>query len=566
MAQPPNDACADAIPLTPGDVVTAMTGAATSVDFPGSCAGFTSGNGVWYSVTPGTGPASFSLCDSDFDTFLNLYSGSCGALTCVSGNDDSFAVCGNSRSYIEANLVEGTQYYLLASGFSNVAGTIVLESTFTEAPVACLPGDIDIECPMNIIQANVAGLCTAVVTYAEPTALPCPNPVSMLAAGDIAFTAYDGGAESFSFVILTDILSGTEIRFTDNGWLMPADAFRTGEGNVYWTADMDYPAGTEVTIATLGTPVASIGVASIPGGGGAMALSNSGDQVFAYQGDFATPTLIAGLNNQGSDWQAAGTSSAGESSLPPALSTGESVALVEMLTTAYDCSTISGTADELRAAVNDAANWAAPGAACAFDVLPTPIAVTLTAGLASGSDFPVGTTTVTYTANDGNGNTAECSFDVTVTDTDAPIISCPADQTILTSAAGTGACEVILPDYSGLAVASDLCGAVTVTQLPAAGTGLTVGDVEVITLTAEDESGNTASCTFSATGVDDTPPSLCESLTYTVSQAGAFAPIDISAIGTALTLGDDALSDPVPLGFDFNFFGNSYQPDCTSMG
>ena len=37
-----------------------------------------------------------------------------------------------------------------------------------------------------------------------------------------------------------------------------------------------------------------------------------------------------------------------------------------------------------------------------------------TSGPASGEPFPIGTTTVTYTATDVDGNTAECSFDVTV--------------------------------------------------------------------------------------------------------------------------------------------------------
>src|SRR4029453_8400436 len=37
-----------------------------------------------------------------------------------------------------------------------------------------------------------------------------------------------------------------------------------------------------------------------------------------------------------------------------------------------------------------------------------------TAGLASGSLFPIGTTTVTYTATDTSGNSASCSFTVTV--------------------------------------------------------------------------------------------------------------------------------------------------------
>jgi len=39
---------------------------------------------------------------------------------------------------------------------------------------------------------------------------------------------------------------------------------------------------------------------------------------------------------------------------------------------------------------------------------------TRTAGGASGSVFPIGTTTVTYTVNDAHGNSASCSFTVTV--------------------------------------------------------------------------------------------------------------------------------------------------------
>ena len=39
---------------------------------------------------------------------------------------------------------------------------------------------------------------------------------------------------------------------------------------------------------------------------------------------------------------------------------------------------------------------------------------TQTAGPAPGSVFPIGTTTVTYTVNDAHGNSASCSFTVTV--------------------------------------------------------------------------------------------------------------------------------------------------------
>ncbi|MEO8427403.1 MAG: HYR domain-containing protein [Verrucomicrobiota bacterium] len=42
----------------------------------------------------------------------------------------------------------------------------------------------------------------------------------------------------------------------------------------------------------------------------------------------------------------------------------------------------------------------------------------------SGSAFPIGTTTVTCTATDEAGNTAMCSFNVTVNDTELPVASC----------------------------------------------------------------------------------------------------------------------------------------------
>ncbi len=58
------------------------------------------------------------------------------------------------------------------------------------------------------------------------------------------------------------------------------------------------------------------------------------------------------------------------------------------------------------------------------------IAQTGTSGLTSGDVFPVGTTTLEYTATDGSGNTDTCTFTVTVNDTEDPEITCPAPITI----------------------------------------------------------------------------------------------------------------------------------------
>jgi len=50
---------------------------------------------------------------------------------------------------------------------------------------------------------------------------------------------------------------------------------------------------------------------------------------------------------------------------------------------------------------------------------------------ASGDFFPVGLTTVTYTAIDDAGNIAQCVFTVVVNDTEDPsVVGCPSDITV----------------------------------------------------------------------------------------------------------------------------------------
>ncbi len=88
---------------------------------------------------------------------------------------------------------------------------------------------------------------------------------------------------------------------------------------------------------------------------------------------------------------------------------------------------------------------------------------------------------------------------VTAVDVLAPVITCPADQTV---DPGAGNLFYIVPDYfaTGEATAIDNCtDPVTLTtQSPAAGTALTDGTY-TITLTAEDEYGNISTCTFELT-------------------------------------------------------------------
>ncbi|MCT4581480.1 MAG: HYR domain-containing protein [Flavobacteriales bacterium] len=113
-----------------------------------------------------------------------------------------------------------------------------------------------------------------------------------------------------------------------------------------------------------------------------------------------------------------------------------------------------------------------------------------------------GTTTVTITADDGNGNTSTCTFNVILQDVIPPTISCPGDQNVDLSTA----CDYTLIDYTGLATVTDNCSGISISQSPAVGTIITA--TTTVTLTATDGAGNTANCTFDVIPTDNLAPSI----------------------------------------------------------
>jgi hypothetical protein len=129
-------------------------------------------------------------------------------------------------------------------------------------------------------------------------------------------------------------------------------------------------------------------------------------------------------------------------------------------------------------------------------------------GVPPGNFFPTGTTTITYTATDGAGNTATATQTVTVTEDPAipPTVTAPNDLTVYTGAGATE-CSVHVGDATlGNASVSDNCPGATVsrTGVPS-GNGFPVGTT-TITYTATDRSGNTASDTQTVTVIDNTVP------------------------------------------------------------
>lgn len=120
---------------------------------------------------------------------------------------------------------------------------------------------------------------------------------------------------------------------------------------------------------------------------------------------------------------------------------------------------------------------------------------------ASGSFFPKGNTTVTSTATDANGNVAVKTFVITVVDTQAPTITAPGNITVN---AATGTCAA---NVSFTATAADNCPGVSISYSKNPGTSFAKGST-VVTATATDAAGLTASTTFTVTVVDVQPPTI----------------------------------------------------------
>lgn len=128
-------------------------------------------------------------------------------------------------------------------------------------------------------------------------------------------------------------------------------------------------------------------------------------------------------------------------------------------------------------------------------------AVSYSFSQASGSTFPVGTTTVTVTATDADGNSRATNFDVVVTDMVPPTISnIPAN---ITTANDAGSCDAVVSFM--MPAVSDNCTGATIASSHSSGAVFPVGTTTV-TFTATDAAGNSSTASFDITVQDQEAP------------------------------------------------------------
>jgi hypothetical protein len=142
------------------------------------------------------------------------------------------------------------------------------------------------------------------------------------------------------------------------------------------------------------------------------------------------------------------------------------------------------------------ATWFDPTASDNIDLAGSP-----TCAPAAGSTFPLGDTLVTCTAEDVAGNTTTGTFTVSVEDTEGPLMSPGAGNTV----EATGP---LTPVTFTEPTAHDVVdGPVPVTCSPASGGEFAVGDTTV-TCTATDSSDNSTSVDLTVTVTDTTAPAI----------------------------------------------------------
>ena len=213
----------------------------------------------------------------------------------------------------------------------------------------------------------------------------CSNAQTTLGLGDIAIVGYNADEtteeDQFSFILLTDITSGTTINFTDFGWCSGVDitGFQTpnpcgvntgalSDGAITWTATSDLSCGTQIKVicggtslsATSGTVTGLYAMYNTPTE--YMSLATGGDQIFAFQGTLASPTLITGIDmHDDAGWDATlsqCTFSSSISSKPAVLDASNSISITPEVDNAiYNCTITNDIPANLRTAIFNVSNW-----------------------------------------------------------------------------------------------------------------------------------------------------------------------------------------------------------------
>jgi len=328
-----------------------------------------------------------------------------------------------------------------------------------------------ITCPANIVRGTDAGQCSAVVTYATPTATDNCG-VTSVTLHSAASTASGSVFPKGTTVVVwkaTDTATPTANTSTCSFTVTVNDAQLpsiTCPSNIVKANDT----GQCSAVVTYTAPTASDNCAGVTTALHSAANTASGSVFPKGQ------TTVA--------WRA--TDAAGLTK-----TCTFRITVNDSENPAITCPTVAPTTTTANSCASAPLTYATPTATdnC------TGVTVLRISGPASGSNFPAGTTNVTWRAIDGAGRSSTCSFAVTVTDATAPTISCPQSVTVT----GGGSPCAASVGYA-TPTATDNCGVQSVSLLSGqpSGSSFPAGVTSVI-WRAVDNVGNSATCSFVVT-------------------------------------------------------------------
>ena len=342
-----------------------------------------------------------------------------------------------------------------------------------------------ITCPADVVQNNDAGLCSALVQYSAPQTDDCVVSTlgSLTAIG--SGNAFSVGAHTEIYQVVNSLNASATCSFEVT--VVDAEApkitcpasvvLNSDAGQCYATLTYSAPVGTDNCVAGLSTRLTSGA-----GVGGRVNVSQHSVESYSVQ-DGAWLTASCNFTVDVVDRE-----------VPSIVCPGDIVA----------------NTDFGRCGASITYNSPVTGDNCGT------VSLNRTSGLASGSEFGVGNTTVTFVATDGSGNTGWCSFVVTVVDEESPVLLCPGNISHGTDASMCSAMVTFSVSHS------DNCAG-SVRTLTA---GLSSGSVFPLGSTAEgytvvDVSGNMASCQFEVAVSDsESPVVVCPSNIENNNDAG----------------------------------------------
>lgn len=323
-----------------------------------------------------------------------------------------------------------------------------------------------INCPANIVRNNDAGQCGAVITYTNPTYSDnCEGAGLDHLSGGISGSPFPKGTTTVVWMA-TDASNNTatcSFSITVNDTERPNI---TCPANIAKGTD----AGVCSAIVTYSLPTRSdncdlLGLDLLSGGTSGSSFPKGTTTVVWMVTDLSNNTRTCSFRVIVNDTQAPTfTNCPNNQTVPTAQGTCASAPVTYATPAATDnCGTVT---------------------------------VVRIGGPVSGSTFPAGNTVVTWRAIDGSSRSSTCTFTVTVTDNEPPVINCPSS--VVTTGSGTPCTATA---FYATPTASDNCaGALTPFLVSGLGNGSNYpAGITTNVWRAVTSSGQSSECTFTVT-------------------------------------------------------------------